>query len=304
MTGAISALYEPLLERDHDAIDEAVRVFRAGHSSDELFLAITRFAVLAYAPSQHAKHALLACLAAHDLRETAGEAFDELLVECAQYVAGSRLPWSEPPILEPPPVEGPVALSELHAAIAAGDRLRAERWLAANLEDAEGPLLEAARGTDALLLVHGATRLAAILGEKGRYVVYRVAVWELVANREPAAVPDDLAALLARAAAEHGSIESVHDVFLWCAAHRENDGTNGTDGTDGTNGERATSAARTTDNGQWTTPPLPIYELDRDYAHTLIAHSLAPRIPNAHLLLAAVHENLENGPDFGEWSFA
>jgi hypothetical protein len=282
MTGAISALYEPLLERDHDGIEEAVRAFRQEHSSEELFLAITRFAVLAYAPAQHAKHALLACLAAYDLRETIGEELDDLLIECACYVADSRMPWSEPPILEPPPVEGPVELSDLRAAMEEGDRLRAERWLAANLETAERDLLEVARGTDAFLLVHAAMRLAGILGDRGRYVVYRVAVWEVVANHEPAGVPDDLETLLARVTEEQGSIESVHDVFLWLAEHWD--------------------ASSDASSGDTVLPPS--YSLGRDYAHTLIAHSLAPRIANAQILLAAVRENLENGPDFEEWSFA
>ncbi|MFZ2490195.1 MAG: hypothetical protein WA208_01795, partial [Thermoanaerobaculia bacterium] len=92
MAGAAGALYESLIERDLDAIPAAVRQFRDDHSSDELFLAVARFAVLAYAPSGHSRHALLACLSARDVRDVAGERFDDLLIECARYAAESRRP--------------------------------------------------------------------------------------------------------------------------------------------------------------------------------------------------------------------
>ena len=98
MTSAIAHLYDRLIERDIDAIPAAVRRFRDTATSDELFRAIARFAVLAYAPAQHAKHAMLSCLAAFDLRDEAGAHDDDLLTECAIYAAQSRQPWSEPPM--------------------------------------------------------------------------------------------------------------------------------------------------------------------------------------------------------------
>src|ERR1700709_1574540 len=130
-------LYDPLIARDLAAIPGAVRRFRESHSPEETFLAVARFALLAYAPSQHAKHALLACLAVHDLREELGDRFDEAVTELAIYAAGSRQPWSEPPILQTPPVDAaqPGDLAELLAAIEAADRHRAERWLAKRVDD-------------------------------------------------------------------------------------------------------------------------------------------------------------------------
>src|SRR5258707_14056248 len=83
---------ESFLERDETEIRSAIREFRAGHSSDELFLNVARFAVMAYAPSQHSKHALLACLSAYDIREECGERWDALLTEWAIYAAQSRQP--------------------------------------------------------------------------------------------------------------------------------------------------------------------------------------------------------------------
>src|SRR5207244_274736 len=88
---------------DLAAIPPAVRQFCASHGDEEGWKAIARFAVLAYAPAQHAKHALLSCLAAWEIRDLLGQRFGDALVECALYAATSRQPWSEPPILDPPP---------------------------------------------------------------------------------------------------------------------------------------------------------------------------------------------------------
>src|SRR5436305_1253202 len=113
--------YEPFIERDLAAIPAAVADFRATHSAEETWTAVTRFAVLAFAPSQHSMHALLACLSVWDLREDFGEQFDDAIVNCAIYAAASRQPWSEPPLLDPPKINvvqrGDVA--ELREAIAA-----------------------------------------------------------------------------------------------------------------------------------------------------------------------------------------
>jgi hypothetical protein len=47
------------------------------------------------------------------------------------------------------------------------------------------------------------------------------------------------------------------------------------------------------------------YPLARDYAQTLIAHSIAHTLPaRQQEFLAAVHHNLEHGESFAEWSFA
>src|SRR5205809_5514335 len=100
----MNPLYSALLERDATGARSAARAYRESHSSHDLFLAVGRFAVLAYAPSQHAKHAMLATLAAYELRDELGERYDDALIECAIYSAASRQPWSEPPILDPPPV--------------------------------------------------------------------------------------------------------------------------------------------------------------------------------------------------------
>src|SRR5947209_6097776 len=175
--------YASPIEREVVAIPLAVREFCAAHGVVEAWKAVARFAVLAYAPAQHAKHALLCCLAAWDIRELLGARFEEAIVECAIYAAASRQPWSEPPILEPPP---PDPSASLHG----GDRLEAERWLATHYQDedfARHYFAAAAEDFEdfghKLIVANAAWRLAALLGEKGRYAALRVGVWEMVAYR-------------------------------------------------------------------------------------------------------------------------
>lgn len=279
--------YEPLIERDLDAIPAAARLFLETHDAEELWVSVTRFAVLAFAPAQHAKRAVMACRAACDVRAQLGEQWPDMIVACARYAAESRQPWSEPPILDPPePSSGEV--SELRAAIADGDRLRAERWLSARLADAEEPLRAIAHG-DALLLLDAALALLPHLGEKGRYALLRMPVWELVANPSD---DDDGAAvetLIARAVEQKGSPDAVQPVFVALAKRAL------------ANQKAQRSAALPA-----VRRPLFPYPLARDYAQTLIAHAYAADLPpdQALRLLDAVHDNLEQGENFAAWSFA
>ena len=277
----MTALYEPLIERDLDAIPAAVSEFLSSHSLDDLWTAVARFAVLAYAPSQHAKRAVLAVRAAHELRESMGDAWQDLIVECARYASESRQPWSEPPLLDPPAIEPdqPGGIDELRAAIAAGDRPRAERWLARRVDDADEDLRTVARG-DALLVTDALLALAPLLGDKGRYALLRVAVWEMLAGNDEAPVTAPLDALIAETVAKRGSIDSVRNVLLWIASNQSD----------------ALASAR----------PLTPYRLARDYAQTLLAHAAARHLPAQQVdpFLAAVHENLEEGESYEEWSLA
>src|ERR1700674_1622887 len=170
-------LYEPFLERDTDGIRKAISEFRADHTSDELFREIARFAVLAYAPSEHAKHAVIACLSAYEFRDQ--PSYDELLTECAIYAAASRPPWSEPPIADPP---------KAAPAEDASPRLRAEHWLAQRSDDpnfARDYFAAAAADFEdlghKLIVSVTAWKLAAIFGEQARYATLRIGVWEMTA---------------------------------------------------------------------------------------------------------------------------
>jgi hypothetical protein len=305
----VAQLYEPLIERDLAAIPAAVRTFRQSNSSNDLFLAVARFAVLAFAPSQHSKHALLATLAAHELRDDYGDRWDDLLCECARYAAESRQPWSEPPILDPPAIDAdqPRDVEALRAAALARDRLAGERWLAARLDDDDllHDLLVVA--TDdfedfghKLIVTTAAWKLASILGEKGRYAALRVATWEIIADGGviPSRADGEESGrglyetLVQNTIAENGSLESMHAVFLYHAAK------------DTPVFAHVCSYLSSlpmksggADLPRAETPP--IYRLARDYGQCLNAFALRdPRVA------AAAAYNLEHGPSFADWSFA
>ncbi|MEO8379583.1 MAG: hypothetical protein ABI779_07945 [Acidobacteriota bacterium] len=271
--------YETLIERDLDAIPAAAQAFLATHGAEALWVSVTRFAVLAFAPSQHAKRAVLACRAAFAVREELGVRWPDLIVACAQYAAASRQPWSEPPILEPPE-PGVGDLAELRAAMAEGDLVRAERWLSARLSDAAGPLREVARG-DAVLLLEAALALLPALGEKGRYALLRMPLWELVASPSVAEDVTDLESLLVRAEVGKGSPDAVQPLLVALAKQE---------------GARSSGTFRQLDP----------YPLARDYAQTLLAHAFADRLmpEQAKRLLDVVHQNLAEGENFAAWSFA
>ena len=275
--------YEPLIERDLEAIPSAAHAFLESHAPEELWISIARFAVLAYAPSQHAKRAVMACRAAYDVRDELGDRWPEMLIECARYASAARQPWSEPPILEPPePSSGDVPA--LRAAMADGDRLAAERWLSARFSDAETVLRDLAHG-DALLMLDAALELLPHLGEKGRYALLRMPVWELIAT--PTTTDDDapLPTLITRAVETNGAIDAVTAVFVqW-------------------SGGLQPAAAP---GGPKPSALLAPYQLARDYAQTLIAHSVARTLPAdlAEQLLHAVHHNLAHGDSYADWSFA
>jgi hypothetical protein len=307
MSSAVSALYERLIERDLDAIPAAVKGF---DNSDDLFLAVARFAVMAYAPSQHSKHAFLAMLAAHELRDTYGERWNDLLIECARYAAESRQPWSEPPILDPPAIDEdqPRDLGALRAAIRSRDRLAGERWLSARLEDEnlhDDLLTVAADDFEDLghkvIITAAAWKLAPILGEKGRYATLRIAIWEMTQNHRDTektevsviSVPPWFRdQLIENAVAEKGSLESVHAVFLYEAAKN-------TVIFDRVRAYLATLPMRTPTESLPSAGAPPIYRLARDYAQCLNACAIGD-----DRLSAAASYNLDNAPSFADWSFA
>jgi len=329
MTAAVSALYEPLIERDVARIPAAVRHFRREHSSDDLFAAIGRFSILSYAPSQHARHAMLASLAAYEMKDELGERWDEALIECAKYTAMSRQPWSEPPILEPPAFDAndPCDITELRNAVAEHDRLRAERWLARRIDDpdlADDYFLVASDDFEdlghKLIVATAAWKLADLLGEKGRYAALRIGVWEMVAYDGPPALTGpgiDAAELLnglIRCCVDgQGSIERAHAVFLFDSAVQALEITRESMIYDraaahlaDARGGKTPSSVRT---GEGACPP-PVYAFGRDYAQYLkacaVAKRLRSRFPDAPVgaFVAAAKYNLDHAPSFEEWSFA
>jgi hypothetical protein len=319
--------YASFIERDLAAIPAAVAEFRANHTADETWIEVTRFAVLAFAPSQHSKHALLACLSAWDLRQDLGARFDEAIVECAVYAAASRQPWSEPPMLDPPKLDDDQRgdLEELHEAIAVSDRLRAERWLAKRFRDDDFTrdyFAAASANFDDLghnlIIANAAVRLAGLLGEKGRYAMLRVGVFEMVAlgggewgvgsGSERRDLDSLCSALVSDVIANEGEIISAHALFLFDAALQTEDA----------NVIRRVAAHLSETSERPASAPTPhsphptpqSYKFARDYGAYLKAHAVAkrlrPRFPNADFdgVLAAVHRNLETAPSLEGMTFA
>lgn len=313
----MNALYERLLERDLRGIRAAIREFRDSHSSAELFESISRFAVLAYAPSQHSKHALMSCVSAHDLG-----AGDDVLAECAIYAAMSRQPWSEAPITDPPPIESDQRgdIDELREAIASEDRHRAERWLAARAGDCRHDYFLAA--TDdfedlghKLIVAVSAWKLASMVAEQGRFATLRVGVWEMSAYRSERYEEEggalDAEALFARLIdamiANEGDIVSAHRIFLLDAALQTED-------EDVIRRARdyltnTSEAAVPVASGRLK-PVLHPYSLARDYGAYLKTHAVATRLEkqfpdlNTGAMVAAAAYNLEHASSFEDLPFA
>ena len=277
-----------------------MRELCASHGSEEAWKAVARFAVLAYAPAQHAKHALLCCLSAWEIRDLLGDRFDDALVECAIYAATSRQPWSEPPILDPPP---PDPAARLRGA----DRLEAERWLATSFDGSH--YFEVA--TDdfedlghKLIVANAAYKLANLLGEKGRYAALRVGVWEMAAyggaryvERGGSVTMDQLADNMV---ANRGDIESAHAVFLYDAAMEA--GRERRVG-DWLSALTRPSATLSRNAGEGRGEGLPIYRYARDCGSYLKSHAIARR-RGIERIIPAAWDNLEHGPSLEAFSFA
>ncbi|MEA2342116.1 MAG: hypothetical protein QOF63_285 [Thermoanaerobaculia bacterium] len=307
--------YEPFIERDLAAIPAVVAEFRAAHSAEETWTAVTRFAVLAFAPSQHSMHALLACLSVWDLREDLE--FDDAIVQCAIYAAASRQPWSEPPMLDPPKLDADQRgdVDELRESIAASDRLRAERWLAKRYDDADFASDYFAVASDdfedlghKLIVASAAMRLADLLGEKGRYAMLRVGVWEMVSVGSGelgvgSGRAVDVDSLVANVVANDGDIVSAHALFLFDAALQTND-----DAVIARVANHLSAINSPTPDTRHPAPEVSVYPFARDYGACLKAHAIAkrlrPRFPNADFdgMLAAMHRNLEKSSE--EMTFA
>jgi hypothetical protein len=312
--------YEPFIERDLAAVPAAVAEFRAAHSAEETWTSVTRFAVLAFAPSQHSMHALLTCLSVWDLREELGDRFDDAVVQCAIYAAASRQPWSEPPMLDPPKIEADQRsdIEELREAIAAADRLRAERWLAKRFQDDGFASDYFAVASDdfedlghKLIVASAAMRLADLLGEKGRYAMLRVGVWEMVAvgswelgvGSGSVDLDSLCAALVANVVANDGDIVSAHAMFLFDAALQTNN-----DAVIARVVDHLSEMNSPTPDTRHPTPKLTVYPFARDYGACLKAHAIAKRLrsrfPSADFdsMLAAMHRNRETSSE--EMTFA
>lgn len=290
---AVSLLYEPLIERDLEAIPSRVAGFAAAEGDQALFEALARFAYLAYSPSQHGKHALLAVMAAHDLREPLGDRFVDLLAECAVYAAQSRQPWSEPPMTDPPLVTDPDVL--LSRALESRSRELGEQWLSARWgSDTFGKefLVSAAQNLadfgHNLTVAAGVWRLAGLMGPADRYPLLRVALFEWLSRNEmegprPTRLSlGELMRAVSRAVTgESGSLISFHLLELMDGALTAFESTGDKEILDGVTGFVASQLDAFEGLEARSLPGSSvedcIYRLGRDYAGVLLAHSIRSR---------------------------
>lgn len=308
MKPAVRELYAAMLQREFDEVRELSAAWLGKGEDRDLFDAVSRFTALAFNPSQHGKHALLAAVAAGELREGLGDRWGALLIECAVYAASGRLPWSEAPMFEPPAAD--LALDatreSIRNAVATRDLAAAERWLAAKLEESTlaADYFQAAREAP---------------GEMGGPLITAVACWKLSeaqdhhpswpalrpalvewcgAPRGASAPPSDdrdrgerAVAIAARLDAERGSIEALHEL-LYLDADLEAERL--------LRGEPGVVLAIEMKD--------PVYPLARDFAAYLLAHPAARRLSarfpevDPKTILEACRYNLENS-SWEDWSF-
>jgi hypothetical protein len=308
MSPAVRELYAAMLQRDLDEVRKLSAAWLAKGEDRELFDAVSRFTALAFNPSQHGKHALLAAVAAGELREMLGEQWGALLIECAVYAASGRLPWSEAPMFEPPPADPArdATPESIRIAVADHDLSAAERWLA-------GRLGESSLAADYFRAAREAP------GEPGGPLITAVACWKLSEAQDhhpswPALRPalvewcgaprggrpspgDDrepgerAVAIAAKLQAARGSIEVLHEL-LFLDADLESRRI--------LNGEPVVDLEVVTKD--------PVYPLARDFAAYLLAHPAAGRLAarfgevDPEVILDSCRYNLEHS-SWEDWSF-
>lgn len=323
---AVSLLYEPLIERDLAAIPARVAEFAAAEGDQSLFEAVARFAYLAYSPSQHGKHAVLAVVAAHDLRESLGARFVDLLSECAIYAAQSRQPWSEPPITDPPVVtDHDVPISR---ALDSRSRELAEQWLSARFRSGgfsdeffAAAAMNLADFGHNVTLAAGVWKLAGLLGTTDRYPLLRVAMFEWLSRNEREAprpssrsLAEIMRAVSHAVIRDQGSMISFHLLELIDAALTASETTASREMLEGVMGFVASQLEAFDDTHADPVSEAPvtdcIYRLGRDYGGVLLAHSIRIRrssqFPDVDFdaVCAAAVLSRDTTASSEEWSFA
>ncbi|HEY6843020.1 MAG TPA: hypothetical protein VI391_02555 [Thermoanaerobaculia bacterium] len=234
---------------------------------------------------------MIACVSAWDVRDAPN--WDDLLAECAIYAAASRQPWSEPPITDPPALADDQRgdIGELREAVAAGDRLRGERWLAKRMNDADflSDFFAVARDDyedlgHKLIIAVNAWRLSVMFPP---YPTLRTAVWEMTAyrgNAKPPVRADVVEAMIAN----RGDIESAHAVFYYDAALQTR--------VEHPSPGPAAPAERPVRG-------IEPYRLARDCGAYLKSFAVAKRLGDARIVDAAKY-NLDHAPSLEDFSFA
>jgi hypothetical protein len=298
MSGAFSPLFEAMLYRDRDAIASGIVAALADGGVDALFKDLIRFAVLAFAPSEHGKAALLAVVAGSEIANALDDSAT-LVRHCAEYQADTRTPWSEPPIGDPPALEASQRddFQEIEEAIIHGDRLRGERWLAANLErnDLAERFFSAAIAAsgESLLTIPVAValwKIASSVPDHVRFSILRNAVNDWTQHphemRKSATSEllwsDELKRLSVDVARRGGSLLELQRLIALGSLHELEEAAGG-------EVARGAASAIMAEREEETSaemvsaaePPPPLYTLARDYATYLILYRMRPQLAGA-----------------------
>jgi len=189
MKSAVTELYEALLQRETGALRASIDTILESGTADRLWLELTRFSLLALAPTEQSQHALLAAIGAKSYLSNPRHAA-AALTSVATYISQARLPWSEAPILEPLTAGGAVSIDSLVLAATEKRREIVESAIEALMGD-RGLLLTAASRFDdelrhASIITGSIQRLVGIHPELRREGVRAIAnTWITAARSMP-----------------------------------------------------------------------------------------------------------------------
>lgn len=290
MAGAVGELYSALLQRETELLPAIIDRISDDASPESVWLHLSRFALLAAAPTEHSRHALLATLEAKSYADDPS-LFRLALLSVAKYLSVSRLPWSEAPILEPLQPVGDVTMDSLVSAAKENRRVDLERGLDVAMSDVT-VLFAAARLVDDELehqsIVAGYVhRLIDERPDLRREAIRAIAVdWLGAGNTPTAPEPPPVIEAAEKYIGSNGDVEWMHALLAADA--------------------RMPSRRIPIDADVRTID----YDLARDYAAAFLAVPVAHRLshligdPLRSRIIDAALLNLSSGPSYAEWLFA
>jgi len=296
MNPAVTDLYEALLQRETSALRSSIDRILANGTPEKLWLELTRFSLLALAPTEQSQHALLATVEAKSYLSNHRSAAAGL-TSVATYLSLSRLPWSEAPILEPVTAGGAVSVESIVLAVSEKRREIIESAVEA-LINKRRQLLEAAARLDdelrhASIIAGAIQKLVVLHPELRREGVRAIAnTWIAGAHSEPSPVSrhSETRDVAVRYVESDGDVTIFHELLFADFARTEAD--------------------------QTVSPPsigvdeeFVTYNLPKDYAAAFVigplVARLAPMVDQELRLkvIDAARKNLASGPSFEEWLY-
>lgn len=296
MNPAITDLYEALLQRETDALRSSIDAILAAGPPEKLWLELTRFSLLALAPTEQSQHALLATIDAGSYVSNPRCAAPALAAVAA-YLSVSRLPWSEAPILEPVVAGGVANVESIVLAASGGPREIVEQAVEAVMDQRELLLQAAARLDDELrhasIIAGSIQRLVKIHPELRRAGVRAIAnCWIAGAGSVHSRLEEnsEIRDVATRYVESNGDVAIFHQLLFADVTRHEGDSIAGV-------------------------PPVEAdeslisYNLAKDYAAAFLITPLVSRLASTVeeelrlKVIDAARNNLASGPSFEEWLY-